>query len=59
MTTYIADNGTEITYDMVARWAQEAENGFPDSIIEPIQDRPWETEGQTLTPRTVRMSDTL
>lgn len=59
MTTYIADNGTEITDEMVARWAQEAEDRFPDSIIEPIQGRPWETGGQTVIPRTVPMSDTL
>ena len=26
---YIAENGTEITDELVDEWAEEAENGFP------------------------------
>lgn len=55
---YIASNGTPITDEMVDRWAQEAEDGFPDDIVEPVSGRPWERETQPLRPRTIRMSDT-
>lgn len=30
---YIAENGTEITDELVDRWAEEAENGFPGAEV--------------------------
>ena len=59
MSQYIADNGTVITDDMVDRWAKDAEEGFPDSIVEPFEGRAWETRTEPLKPRTIRVSDTL
>ena len=59
MSQYIADNGTVITDDMVDRWASDAENGFPGSIVEPFEGRAWETHTESLKPRTIRVSDTL
>lgn len=32
---YIAENGTEITDELVDRWAEEAENGFPGAEVTP------------------------
>ena len=59
MSQYIADNGTVITDDMVDRWARDAETGFPNSIVEPVEGRPWEAHTEPLKPRTIRVSDTL
>lgn len=56
--TYIASNGTPVTDEMVDRWAQAAEDGFPDDIVEPIHGRAWEQSTQPLKPRTIRISDT-
>ncbi|OZG66687.1 hypothetical protein BHAP_0017 [Bifidobacterium hapali] len=33
MKQYIAEDGTPITDDMVERWAQEAEDGFPNCTV--------------------------
>ena len=51
--SYIASDGTPITDEMVDRWAQEAEDGFAHSIVEPFEGRAWEQETQPL-----RLSDT-
>ena len=59
MNQYIADNGTVITDEMVDRWARDAEEGFPDSIVEPFEGRAWETRTEPLKPHTIRVSDTL
>lgn len=34
---YIAENGTEITDELVDRWAEEAENGFPGAEVTPFE----------------------
>lgn len=34
---YIAENGTEITDELVDRWAEEAENGFPGAEVTPVR----------------------
>ena len=36
---YIAENGTEITDELVDRWAEEAENGFPGAEVTPFEGR--------------------
>ncbi|BDR52274.1 hypothetical protein KIM372_01810 [Bombiscardovia nodaiensis] len=42
--TYLSQDGTAITDEMVDRWADEAENGYPDSAdIRPAEGRPWES----------------
>ena len=33
MKRYVAKDGTPITDEMVERWAQEAEDGFPNSTL--------------------------
>ena len=38
---YIAENGTEITDELVDRWAEEAENGFPGAEVTPFEGRAW------------------
>lgn len=35
----IAENGTEITDELVDRWAEEAENGFPGAEVTPLGAR--------------------
>lgn len=57
--TYIAENGTEITDELVDRWAEEAENGFPGAQITPFEGRAWETDTEPLRPHTIRLSDTM
>ncbi|PJM75842.1 hypothetical protein [Bifidobacterium simiarum] len=57
--TYIAENGTEITDELVDKWAEEAENGFPDAEVTPFEGRAWETDTEPLKPRTIRLSDTM
>lgn len=56
---YIAENGTEITDELVDRWAREAEDGFPGAEVTPFKGRAWETKTEPLKPRTIRLSDTM
>ena len=56
---YIAENGTEITDELVDRWAEEAENGFPGAEVTPFEGRAWEADTEPLRPRTIRLSDTM
>ncbi|MDP9800366.1 hypothetical protein J2S49_000442 [Arcanobacterium wilhelmae] len=51
---YTAATGEQFTDDDVRRWAQEAENGFPDSTVEWVQGRAWEGKRQPLTAKSVR-----
>lgn len=58
--SYIAENGTVITDELVDRWAGEAEAGFPDSEIEPFTGHPEDVHARTaMTPRTIRASNVL
>jgi hypothetical protein len=59
MTSYIDENGTEITDEMVDSWATEAEEGFPGAIVKPFEGRAWEGDTQALKPRTIRLSPTM
>lgn len=56
---YIAENGTEITDELVDRWDEEAENGFPGAEVTPFEGRAWEADTEPLRPRTIRLSDTM
>ncbi|PLS29892.1 hypothetical protein Uis1B_2273 [Bifidobacterium margollesii] len=49
-TTYIAENGAEITDELVDRWDEEAENGFPGAEVTPFEGRAWETAPEPLEP---------
>ncbi|NMN01843.1 hypothetical protein [Bifidobacterium panos] len=44
---YIADDGTVLTDELVEELAAEAENGFANSILTPVDGRPWEKETST------------
>lgn len=58
--SYIAENGTVITDEMVDRWAAEAEAGFPNCDVEVFAGHPEETHSRVaMTPRTTRASDVL
>lgn len=60
MTTYIAEDGTLITDDMVDRWAAEAEAGFPDCEVTEFVGHPEEVHARmAMTPRTIRASAVL
>lgn len=56
---YIAENGTEITDELVDQWAKEAEEGFPGAQITRFEGRAWEADTEPLHPRTIRLSDTM
>ncbi|KAA8826547.1 hypothetical protein [Bifidobacterium myosotis] len=58
MKQYIAEDGTPITDDMVERWAQEAENGFPDSTLM-REDDPFPPSGTDMKAHTIRMPEAL
>lgn len=45
---YVADNDAVISDDMVAQWAQEAEDGFQSAEIGLFEGRAWETESESL-----------
>lgn len=38
-TEYIAEDGTLITRAMIDRWIHEIDNGFPNSVLEPMDTR--------------------
>ena len=58
MSQHIADNGTVITDDMVARWAKDAENGFPNRTVESVEGRPWKAHRAIETPNYPRLGHT-
>ena len=39
---YIAADGTVLTDELVEELAAEAENGFVNSVLTPVDGRPWE-----------------
>ncbi len=47
---YIAENGVEITDDVVNRWADEVEDGFPNAEVIPFEGRAWEVDTEPLKP---------
>lgn len=58
--TYIAENGTLITDDMVDQWASEAEAGFPGAQIDTFTGHPEDVHTPTtMTPHTIRTSAAL
>ena len=56
---YIAENGIEITDEVVDQWAKEAEDGFPGAQITRFEGRAWETDIEPLRPHTIRLNDTM
>ncbi|MCI1979494.1 MAG: hypothetical protein LKJ44_07310 [Bifidobacteriaceae bacterium] len=38
----VTEDGIELTPELIAKMADEAENGFPNSILERAEGRPWE-----------------
>lgn len=42
MMEYTASDGTKFNDDDIERWAQDAERGFPNSVLEPAQPYEWE-----------------
>lgn len=56
---YISAEGHKFTDADIYRWAQEAENGFPDTDIIPFTGRPWETRTSRLEAHTVRLAPAL
>ncbi len=63
MARYIADNGSEITEQMIDRWADEAERIDAGEHIDslettPFEGRPWEHRTQPMTARTIRLPET-
>ncbi|RSX53578.1 hypothetical protein D2E25_0901 [Bifidobacterium goeldii] len=60
MTTqreYLAEDGTPITNDMVERWAQEAEDGFPNAVLT-REDDPFPSQGD-MRAHTIRIPNEL
>lgn len=57
--TYIASTGESFTDADIERWALDAEQGFPNSIVEPTTPRAWEHESQPMISRTFRVPETL
>ena len=51
---FIAADGTVMTPELVAELATEAEQGFPNSTLEPASGRPWEHYSEPMTSKSVR-----
>ncbi|BDR53493.1 hypothetical protein KIM372_14000 [Bombiscardovia nodaiensis] len=59
MSSYMSDDGTVISEEMIDKWAGEAERGFEGSQLQAVDGRPWEGRTEALKPRTIRVSDSL
>lgn len=64
MAEYIAEDGTLITEEMIDQWVNEAEQGFPHSVITPITPLAWRAMKQQadyapMKPHAIRMTDML
>ena len=57
--TYIADNGTQVTEEMIDQWAKEADDGFPGTVLTPFEGRAWEFTPEPMKARTIRLSNTM
>lgn len=51
---YIASNGALFTDEDIIRWAAEAEAGFPNTSLDPVEGRPWETALEPMQTKTIR-----
>lgn len=56
---YVASDGTVLSDELVTQLASEAENGFSNSILEPVDGRPWETDRPPMRSHAIRMPDAL
>ncbi|MGV9196595.1 hypothetical protein ACTOVL_05245 [Arcanobacterium canis] len=59
MTTYQASTGEIFTDDDIARWANDAENGFPGYEFETVQGRPWEARTEPMITKGIRVPASL
>lgn len=65
MSEYITEDGIAITEEMIARWAKDAEEGFPGYEIIPVRGRAWQhvktgdDVDMRMHPHAIRMTDTL
>lgn len=55
MSGYVAADGTRFTDEDVLRWAEDVENGFADSEVNPTASRAWEVEAEPMVSLTVRV----
>lgn len=55
---YTSSNGITFTDKDIERWANEAEQGFPNSTLEPAQPYEWEHK-PTMQARTIRAPQTV
>ncbi|VEI13301.1 hypothetical protein [Trueperella bialowiezensis] len=51
---YIASNGKPFTDEDIQRWGAEIEAGFPNTELDPVEGRPWETDVEPMQPKTIR-----
>ncbi|MCH9274843.1 hypothetical protein JS533_000870 [Bifidobacterium amazonense] len=58
MKQYIAEDGAPITDDMVERWTQEAEDGFPNSTLTRETD-PFPPSRAEMKAHTIRVPEEL
>lgn len=58
MMEYTASDGTKFNDDDIERWAQDAEQGFPNSVLEPAQPYEWEHKS-SMQARTIRAPETI
>ena len=57
MKTYVGANGVEFTDEDVMRWAEEAEAGFPNSVLT-REVAPWR-KSEPMTTRSLRVPNSL
>lgn len=58
-TTYLAANGQAFTDDDVARWAADADQGFPNSEVTVTEARAWEREQEPMVQLSARVPEAL
>lgn len=61
MTDYVAEDGTIITEEMINRWCEDADEGFPNSVFVPLRGRDLRKlrKEHAMKPRAVRMPDSM
>lgn len=56
---YIADTGETFTDEDIERWADDVEAGFVNSVVEPVDGRPWEVEKEPMVAKSIRAPRSL
>ncbi|WRS29373.1 hypothetical protein U6G28_07510 [Actinomycetaceae bacterium MB13-C1-2] len=57
MKTYVGANGVEFTDEDVMRWTDEAEAGFPDSVL--TRETPSWRKNEPMTTKSLRVPNSL